>query len=300
MNKNIEQTKLQKAICQTIVFFAMFDYPLTTFEIWKYSSVKCSFYDILIELENKLSNIQNKNGQYFLNSNTQALYKRNRRYNYTDRKFRQALRISHLFKFIPWIKMIAIGNIIGDHNMKNNGDIDFFIISEKNKIWLTRFFCTLIAKILNKRPQKNKTKDTICLSFYITENNLNLKNLMLNKNDLYFVYWLACLTPIYDTDNYYQKLITTNFWLKDYLPNWQIKQAGPRRTITKKYFKFWKIWNFLFNLLFNNFEKISKKFQLKIMPVKLKTKMNQDKSVIINDTILKLHVNDRRDKFLVL
>ncbi|MFH0972736.1 MAG: hypothetical protein V1768_01930, partial [Patescibacteria group bacterium] len=44
-------------------------------------------------------------------------------------------------------------------------------------------------------------------------------------------------------------------------------------------------------------EKCFKKIQLKIMPRQLKEMANKNTKVVINDKILKLHVNDRRDKY---
>jgi len=285
-------------IQKTISFFSLFNYPLTAFEVWKYLPVKAKFSEVLFCLDNGLENINQKNGQYFPALCEKNLEKRNRRYNYSDRKFKQAIKISKIFRFIPYIKMIAIVNIIGSANMRNESDIDFFIVTVPKRIWLTRFFCVLIAKILNKRPQKNKTKDTICLSFYITEDNLNLENLMLNSLDWYFIYWLACLVPIYDADNYYEKLINHNLWLKKTLPNWKKNTPSNRLQIKNKKYFFSNFYNYCFDFLFGNFENIIKKFQLKIMPEILKQKMNQDKSVIINDQILKLHINDRRKNFI--
>ena len=130
---------------KTIAFFDMFDYPLTAIEIFKYSGLKSSLLAITNELDlgsgglDKI--IEEKNGFYFLRGRGRIMDIKMKRYNIADKKFRRALLVAKIFRFIPWIKMIAVSNIIGAHNMKKEGDIDFFIITDKKRIWITRFFC---------------------------------------------------------------------------------------------------------------------------------------------------------------
>ncbi len=52
-------------------------------------------------------------------------------------------------------------------------------------------------------------------------------------------------------------------------------------------------------LLFNGLSYLVKYFQLTIMPNKLKDMANQDTRVIVHDSILKFHDNDRRGQILL-
>ncbi|NIA18421.1 MAG: hypothetical protein GWO79_00915, partial [Actinobacteria bacterium] len=235
--------ELEKAIVGAIAFFDMFNFPLTDFEIWKFINVKCNLFDVLDifgeEEETKFpigNLVSRKNGFYFLKGRSGIIETRLKRYVYADRKFKLAMRVVKIFKLIPWIKMIAVSNVIGAHNLKDGSDIDLFIITEKEKIWLTRFFCITIAQLLGLRPKKGDTRDKICLNFYVSEEAMNLEGLMLhnqtatvgsgvpspaNSVDIYFVYWLVNLIPIYEVDNAYKKFIQANNWIKNYFPNWQ-------------------------------------------------------------------------------
>jgi hypothetical protein len=286
---------LQRSILNTIIFFDLFDYPLTLLEIQKYLDVKCD----LVELEKELSaldKIQIKNGFYFLSSREKIIKTKMARYNYADRKFKRALFIAQILKFIPWIKMIAIGNLIGAHNLKDDGDIDFFIITEEKKLWLSRFFAVTLIKILGLRPSARNQKDKICLSFFISENAPSLENLMLkNKDqepqDLYFIYWLAGLAPIYNQNKTYEKFIEKNNWIKNILPNWQPAELVDRRFIKNGANKF-------LDLLFGRQENFFKKLQFKILPRNLKENQNKNTNVVINDQIFKAHLNDRRQEFM--
>ena len=315
-NKKIKATK--EAIVKTIAFFDLFDYPLTRQEIWKYANTPKDANGrqrTLMEIQQildsgELNNIvEQKNGFYFLSGRENIIKTRMAKYNYTDKKIKRALRVAKLFKFIPWIKMIAVGNIIGSHNLKKKSDIDFFIITEPGRIWITRFFCAGLMELLGLRPEEGDEQDKICLSFFISEEAMDLQRLMLNGSkdtrcpighrvscaqDIYFIYWLAGLIPIYDKDNIYEKFIKANSWLKEYLPNWQTSQLANQRNSGKGFSNFYYD---LVDLLFGGLEKSVKKLQLKRMPSNLKNLINKDTRVVINDQVLKLHVKDRREEY---
>ena len=202
-----------------------------------------------------------------------------------DRKMKHALKIAKIYGLFPWIKLIAVSNIIGAHNLKDESDIDFFIITAKGKIWLTRFFCAGIAKVLGLRPSEGNSRDKICLNFYASEEAINLQELMLNNSDdIYFIYWLANLITIYEKGDMYKKFIQANGWLKNYLPNRQPVLVSDRRTVKSGENK---VYEEIINLIFGWLEKILKNIQLKLMPKEIKELANKDSRVVINDNILK-------------
>ncbi len=299
MHKTVQNKAIKEAIFKTIVFFDIFDYPLTAFEIWQYLDYHCSLYDVekvLLDIDKE--KIESNGAYYFLKNRKEIVRTRSRRYNYSDRKMKRAMRISRLFRFIPWIKMIAIGNIIGSNNLKDGSDIDFFIITEKNRVWLSRFFTTIITKLLLLRPRVNNVRDKICLSFYISDDKANLENLHLEKNkDPYFVYWLANLMPIYQRNNYYKKFLKKNNWLRIVLPNWEPLLVSTHRDIGREP-SF--VYRGIIDLFIGGLEKEVKNLQLKILPNDLRRIMNKDTRVVINDSVLKLHVKDRRQEYLEL
>lgn len=281
---------LEEAVLKTIVWFDIFSYPLTAYEIWQYLPIKISLSDFLQLLSSIDSNKwQEKQGFYFLLNREEIINTRLRRYNFSDRKFKIALRVSAVFRFLPFIKMIAVANIIGAHNLRNGSDIDFFIVTAPGRIWLSRFFCAGLAKVLHLRPNRKTKQDKICLSFYVSQEQLDLRTFRLDKDDVYFKYWLAGLVPIYDKGGVYDDLITANAWLKEDFPNFIAAGPHPRRFLTKK--------NWLADFsFFGNWEKIVRRLQIKIMPAALKDLINKDSRVIVNDRVIKLYLLDRRDE----
>lgn len=277
-----------------IAFFDMFDYPLTTLEIWQNLSSKCELDEVLLALE-EVKQIEKQNGFYFLIGRAAVVAERQKRYSETDRKFKRALMLARIYKFIPWIKLIAIGNLMGAHNLKADGDIDLFIITEARRAWATRFFCAGLAKVFGLRPKPGQSRDKICLSFFIDEQALDLRRLMLNVNsDVYFIYWLAGLTPLYDQGGIYEKLISANPWLNSFLPNWRARLHSSRRDVGKPFSQFYRD---VLEMFLGGLEPQFKTLELKLLPPELWKLMNLDSRVVINDQVIKLHANDRREEY---
>jgi len=282
----------------TLVYFDLFDYPLTIFEIQKRlfgnKTEISNIFDKLQLLQGK-GIIGLKNGFYFLNGKDWIIQQRLERYLPANKKFKKALRIAKMFRWLPFIKVIFVCNDLAYSNAPEESDIDLAIITSRKRIWLTRFFTVSLLKVLGLRPTSSKTKDKICLTFFVSEDNLNLQDLMINHQDIHFIYWLAQFVPIYiKDDSIWQKFIQVNHWLKEYLPNWQPYQMTPQRQIKPLP----KLTSFVLNLsgklVTNLDEKFYKWLQLKIMPKRLKRMANQDTRVTINDQILKFHDKDNR------
>jgi len=314
MNNGMENnSNLKGAIVEAVAFFDLFDYPLTLNEIWYNLGVKCELAEVMEALASGIGAIEGRNGFYFLAGRGAIAAEKLGRYNFALRKFKRAALVARIFKFIPWIKLMAIGNLIGAQNLKDESDIDFFIITEAKRVWLTRWFCAGLAQLFGLRPGPGKMKDKICLSFFVSENAMDLKELMLNppypslgllgtgsllkgaeRVDIYFIYWLAGLTPIYDRSGFYEQFMAANSWLKNYLPNWQAKIRLAKRNVSPPTSFFY---HDIIDLFFGGLEPWFKKFQLKIMPPKLKDLVNLDSRVVASDKVIKLHANDRRSEY---
>lgn len=304
MNKFSE---IEQAVLAALVYFDIFDFPLTLLEIWRYlyaprqgDNLISGLGELQFILENlKIKNIiETQEGFFYLKGREETINKRKERYLRSESKFKKAIKFAKVFRYFPGVKMIAICNSLSWSNSLNNSDIDLFIITEKGKIWSARFFCVLFTQFLKSRPTPGRSRDTICLSFFISEEKLNLKEAALPAppyGDIYFIYWIVGLVPLYN-DGVFKKFVKENSWIKKYLPRSFAYDTNPRRVVktASRFLK--KIINIL---LANKFcGRFYKKYQLKVMPKRLRQLAAVDDTrVIINDRILKFHDKDRRREF---
>lgn len=279
---------LEKSILETVAFFDIFDYPLTSFEIWQYAPVSATLLDVRNTLEQNVLKLESRNGFFFLPGREHILHSRSRRYNIADQKIKKARRRLRLLQWLPGIRLVCLANSIGSHNFRPGGDTDLFIITKNGRLWLVKCLATIITAMLGWRPTATKSADQLCLSFLIDESALDLSHF--SQADVYFPYWLAGLTPLYGDPKVYNRLIKENAWLEQRLPNWRSACAMPRNRFTlskRSVSSFFGTWP----------EKIAKKTQEYFMSPTIKTLANKDQRVVVTDHILKLHTVDRREYF---
>jgi len=320
-------TAIAQSILYSLTWFDIFDYPLTLEEIywWFYGcetgDQKVSREQIRKSIESELQNIvQEKDNYYFLKNRQDIMISREQRYEYSRQKMRRVRKLQQFLKYFPFIKMVALCDFMGYMNAREESDIDLFIITEKNRLFSARFWLTGILKVLNLRPRLKSgiKKDKFCLSFWVTEEGMDLEEValgfgkdeesglaptlclgqttFLTLGDIYFYYWLAGLKPIYNIDNCFKKFLQSNSWVKRYLPNLNQYYNSPNFLISQ--FPNFSLFRKLFQRFHLDFvEKILRWFQLGWMPRQLKELSKEGKSVIIKDNMLKLHWEDKREEF---
>lgn len=286
------EKNLNRAILETVARFDIFNFPLTSLEIWQWLDLKVSFEEIIKNLDKSL--LEKKQGFYFLPGREEIIITRQERYREAEKKIKIAQKRLKLISWLPNIKFIALANIIGPHNLKEETDLDLFIVTKTNRLWLVKFLATIILKLTNLRPTERNSKNKLCLSFLVDESALNLANCRLDNNDWYFTYWLTGLRPLYGDLEIFKKLLIANSWLEKALPNWQLNPYQPINNFYKKITnnKTFKAKNLL--------EIISHKLHQLLMAKDLKNLQNKNTAVIITDHVLKLHTLDRRPDFFKL
>lgn len=293
------EVNLKFAILKTLAFFDIFSFPLTALEVWQnlFGLGGASLGEVEAEL-NKISQIKSAQGFYFLSSNSEKIVKtRHERYGLAEQKFKKVKKVVRWLALLPGVRLIGVCNTLAYSNAREESDIDLFIIAEKGKVWTARFYCLLFLKIFGLRPKAGKTKDRFCLSFFVDADNLDLTTQALPRDDIYLWYWINQLCPVYDAGGYYQKFKAANSWTKKYLPQSLDIEPSPRRTVRlgflgrgikkiKEAFIFLKFWESFF-----------RSWQMRILPEKLKTKINKDPGIVIKDGVIKLIINDRREGY---
>ena len=300
-----EINDLEQSILKSLAFFNIFKYPLTAMEIWKWLWQPRQKYTLaevrqaLLTSDFLKDKISVSEGFYTLKGSEYFYLLRKQNNNLAERKFRKVIRLATFYRLIPFVRMIAVCNTLAYSNAREGSDIDLFIITKQNKIWLARFFTILFIKFFGLRPEDGDNQDAFCLTFFISENALNLENIIMKGKDIYFPYWIQQLMPIYDPDSLYQKFLKANKWYLDYLPNGYYNQFFKEVRETKWSKIISKIFGFIFSPPFLNrwSDEIYRRLQARIIATNLQELINIDTRVIVNEQMLKFHDNDRREIF---
>jgi hypothetical protein len=233
---------------------------------------------IFLEIVKKSSG-NDLNSKFDLKSNAELLKK--------------AKKYLKLISFLPYLRMAGVCNNVAFNIADENSDIDLFIVTDRNRLFLCRSLLTGLFQILGLRRYGTKIKGRFCLSFFITEDNLDLSAIALKPKDIYLAHWIKSLIPIIDQNIYTKFMKENQNFLKDYFKN-EIKnthECVEQGIISKKIKNGLEI---IFNTSFGDFiENKLKKWQLKRANIK-KEKLDDNSGIVISEKMLKFHNVDRR------
>ena len=297
-------TQLQQSIISTLAYFDYFDHPLTASELYRflYQPPKIKYLDFLLELDYLPPSIEYSDGFYYLSGRGKAVDIRRSKTGDNDRKNGIAKKAGKKIRWVPFVEAVLLCNNTAFEMAKENSDIDVAIIVRNKRMWITRFFVTIILSLFRLRRTKRKTKNRICLSFYTTSDNLDFSKLKITEPDVGLIYWIMQFTPLYDPSNIHHKIMQKNQWIKQYLPNAFSSSilSYRNRVDNGKWSKLWKgffekMWNSDYGDLIENQARAIQKFKMKFNFTSVQNE--PDTRVIISDQILKFHEGDRRVEY---
>lgn len=241
---------MEKAILKTLVYADVFDYPLTSREVYKFliSDKPSRFVSVQktlarISTDRKTLSADEKRYFYFLAGREELATLRKKRKKTSKKKLESARKIAGLLKIIPPIKLVGVTGRLAMENSDKADDIDFLVVTSTNRLWLTRLLTVFLLELLGKRrrPYETKVTDKICVNMLLDEQYLSLPA---KERDLYTAHEIVQMRPLWDKDGTYEKFLKANEWVREYLPNSMGKDTrilGYKDTRRKKRKKFLSI-----------------------------------------------------------
>ncbi|MBI2018266.1 hypothetical protein HYS96_01030 [Candidatus Daviesbacteria bacterium] len=282
---------MEKAILKTLIYADIFDYPLNTYEIHKWLIGKKAR---LRQVESALgglvqsAKLKVQSGYYFLPRRDGLVVKRKRREEQSEKYLRKAQVLASLLKIVPWIKLIGVSGGLAMGNASKSDDIDLFIITSKNRLWISRLLALGLLSLTGQRRKVGdfgrKIAGKLCLNILLEEDRLEQ-----NNKDIYLAHEVLQMRVLWQRDGIYSKYLSDNEWAFKFLPNW----VGERIKNNELRIKH-KKHNSLFlplNSTLNIFERMAQKFQLWYM----QTPQGMER---IEDGALYFHPLDYRSRIL--
>jgi len=208
----------KKEIDKTLIYSDIFDFPLTKQEIWKYLISDKNFPKKNFLKLFKNEKISGKKNLYFLKGREKIIEKRKNREEIGLIKMEKAKKMINLLSVIPSIYLAGVTGSLALLNSKKKEDIDLFLVSAKDSVWITRFLAVILLKLSgNYRGRTDKrVEDKICLNMIIGEDCLKIDS---KRQDIYTAHEIIQLVPIFERSNTYKKFLNNNLWVKQFMPN---------------------------------------------------------------------------------
>ncbi len=292
MNPNFLIWPLEKRIVATILYFEIFNISFNLEELRRCLIGKTQNAATIRKALESDARIQVKNGRYYIekcgNCDRNAL---------KEKYWKKIRRWKWIFKYVPFVRFVAVCNYLSFGAVEKDSDIDLFIVTRPGRIFIAKYFATALTQLFGVRRHGKKIRKRFCLSFIVDEGALNMHPLLLKEYDIYFAYWLMALIPIYGSDKVWQKLSDENVWANRYFENFNDrrfryqKSRGKKDRILKKVLE-----NMLSGGFGDRIEAKLKAYALKRYE-KNAASLPKNASVIVSDSVLKYHNNDQREHF---
>ena len=214
---------LDNKILLSLSYTDQFKYPLTKEEIFLRiigREKSLSINKLETELVKMVSSgkIFVKNNFYFLKGSGNHIYTRIKRKQYSQKKWFEVEEFIRVVRLIPWIKGVLVTGSLAVNNVIENDDIDFLIIVQANRLWISRilvvFFTFLNGK---KRSWNGAYSNTWCLNLWLDDNSLELPQRLRN---IYGAFEICQAVWIYDKGGTKNQFFDLNKWAKKFLPNY--------------------------------------------------------------------------------
>jgi len=306
---------LEQGILAALAFYDIFDYPLTSLEIWRFfqdpdgelSETDYSLGQIMAALKNseKLQELVSERHGFYMLAGREDLYgKRMARHNYAQQRWRKAQRLIKWLSGVPFLKMVALCNMFSIDTPAPDSDIDVVMIARRGRIWLVRLIVTTLIALTGQWRHRH-VANKMCLSFFLTDDNLDLQKLYKEKGvwhdkDPYLYNWVALVAPVYDRSRTARKFWQANGWIKKHIPNAYLYRPVPLRKVKASALdRGWRnFWEFVWQGGFGDWvEKTVRWWQLQYMKTRGDQEWLKNPNVVCSDEVLKFHEIDRREHF---
>lgn len=220
--------EIKENILATLAYFDLFNYPLTSTEVYSFLKSSCDpqgFEEAIKCLVND-GQVYQFDQLYTLKDDRSLTTRRYRGNEKAAQLIRIAGRISNFLIRFPYVRGIAISGSLSKNFADENSDIDLFVITAANRVWIARTLMHAFKKItflVNKQ-------DYFCMNYYVDEQQLEIV-----EKTTYTAIEIVTLIPL-QGDHVFAQFCGANIWTQHYLPNKNMN-LSTARPVTAPFFK---------------------------------------------------------------
>ncbi len=214
---------MQHDLLKTLLYYDIWSHPLTEQELFTFlpvNSITPEQFHEQIENGPTGDTICKHGGYYFVKGKTEAVIAtRKQRERHAQWMWMMARVSTHIIKRFPFVRAVFVSGDLSKNATQSSSDIDFFIITEPERLWITRSLLILFKKLFLFNRKK-----FFCLNYFTTADNL-----LLDGRNVYHATEVATLKPMFNKalfDDY----ICANSWVKQFFPNFDVSTISLPRT----------------------------------------------------------------------
>jgi hypothetical protein len=211
-------TQLDEQILRTFLYYDIFNYPLKSDEVFKFLGVRALDKSIIISRLHHLKDqkIIFQFGEFFsLKDDERDVERRTKGNIEADKYLILAYKKARFIAKFPFVRGVLASGSLSKGYMDESSDLDFFIITKPNRLWIARTLLVLYKRIFLSNSHKY-----FCVNYFVDEEHLEIE-----EKNLFTATELATVIPLYGA-SHYENLHQSNPWLLRYFPNYSIRSVA--------------------------------------------------------------------------
>ncbi len=215
---------LIRDILRTVLYYDIFHYPVNAEEVFTYLPSNSVAVETVRQSLDQcvLQNTLFRSGEYYSPdpSIEKLVQRRLEMERFARHRWKIAFFMGHVIKLFPFVRGCFITGTLSKNISSPDCDIDYFIVTKKNRLWICRAFLILFKKIFLLNNKK-----FFCLNYFITEDALEI-----HDQNVYTAAEIAHVKPLI-SDHLFSAFLNSNDWIRSYFPNWKLNGASSAKMI---------------------------------------------------------------------
>jgi hypothetical protein len=209
--------ELGLSILKVLAYFDLFDYPVSKEELFSFlerpADMK-SFTETLSGLRDA-GQLFLISGFYTLQNNASLIDRRIAGNLRAQNLLQTGKRISGLLYRVPYVRGIGISGSLSKNFAAEDADIDYFIITSPNRLWVARTMMHCIKKLAFLRGRQH----WYCMNYYVDQDTLEIE-----EKNIFTAVELITVLPLQGMDAL-RELYHRNAWTATFYPNFSRKNV---------------------------------------------------------------------------
>ena len=203
------------SIVKTLIYFDIFDYPLSEKEIKRFlvHSVNDSAFQSALQQLVANKAIFKIGEFYSLRDDSKKAEKRLQGNRRAQKLLLKAVKIGAFLHKFPFVRAIAISGSLSKNYVEEKADIDFFVITKADRLWVARTILHLFKKFTFLIGRQH----LYCMNYFIDE-----KTLPIQEKNIYTATEIVTLFPVSGSQAIH-KFFEVNSWVEEWLPDYGLQ-----------------------------------------------------------------------------
>jgi predicted nucleotidyltransferase len=240
--KIIATQEIELHVVNTLKYFHMFRHPLYSEDIHNFIGIEIEIKQLqeLLDYMVLKGELYVYSGMYMLEDTPKFSEKRLKGVVMAESVMHKAIKSAAIISSFPFVKSVCISGSLSKGYADERSDIDYFIITQKNRLWICRSLLHLYKKLTFITGKQH----SFCMNYFLDESHQELE-----EKNIFTATEMATLYPVYGYECYANFIKTNELWLSSQFPN-RISFLKPGNIVEEQLSLFKKSIGLLLNMLF--------------------------------------------------